>query len=57
MGTKRTRALGLAAVLLLLCTGCGSRADDAVGAAAEEFYSAVSAGDGRPRAGCSSPRR
>ena len=45
MGTKRTRALGLAA-LLLLCTGCGSRADDAVGAAAEEFYSAVSAGDG-----------
>ena len=32
--------------VLLCCAGCGSRADDAVTGAAEEFYSAVAVGDG-----------
>jgi hypothetical protein len=41
------RVVAIATVgVLLCCAGCGSRAADAVATAAEEFYSAVSAGDG-----------
>jgi ketosteroid isomerase-like protein len=50
MSSTSSATLRLAAVatigVLLCCAGCGSRADDAVTGAAEEFYSAVVAGDG-----------
>ena len=34
---------------MLCCCACGSRSNDAVESAAEDFYSAVSAEDGEPR--------